>query len=148
MLDHFNVPEQRPGEGRGQEHPVHYDDWDAPGEDGLAVYAERTLDCEVRAIVGDPYKYTPPKAPLDLAEAEAFLAEGEKTFDQFVERFGEPCAERIWYFYELPPEDGEPRYLRMIVDYNDKTVSGFSLVDDRRWLCRLFEKEEQPEKQK
>lgn len=127
---------------------VHYDDWDIPAEDGLAVYAQRTLDCEVRAIAGDPYKYTPPEAPLDLAQVEAFLAEGEKTFDQFVERFGEPCAERIWYFYELPPEDGSPRYLRMIVDYNDKTVSGFSLVDDRRWLCRLFEKEEQPEKQK
>lgn len=124
---------------------VHYDDWDIPGEDGLSVYAERTLDCQVRAIRGDPYKYTPPQAPLDLAQVEAFLADGEKTYDQFVERFGEPCAERIWYFYELPPEDGVPRYLRMIVDYNDKTVSGFSLVDDRQWLCRLFEEEEQPD---
>ena len=35
----------------------------------------------------------------------------------------------------------------MIVDYNDKTVSGFSLVDDRQWLCKLFQ-EEQPEIQK
>ena len=126
---------------------VQYDDWEIPGEEGLAVYAERTLDCQVRAIRGDPYKYTPPEAPLDLAQVETFLAEGEKTFDQFVERFGEPCAERIWYFYELPPEDGSPRYLRMIVDYNDKTVSGFSLVDDRQWLCKLFQ-EEQPEIQK
>ncbi len=123
---------------------VCYDDWDIPYEDGLSVYAERTLDCEVRAIRGDAYKYTPPEAPLDLGEVEAFLAEGEKTYDAFVERFGEPCAERIWYFYELPPEDGVPRYLRMIVDYNDKTVSGFSLVDDRQWLCKLFE-EEQPD---
>ena len=32
----------------------------------------------------------------------------------------------------------------MIVDYNDKTVFGFNLVDDRQWLCRLFEEEEQP----
>ena len=121
---------------------VRYDDWDIPAGDGLAVYAERTLDCEVRAIRGDAYKYTPPQAPLDLGEVEAFLSTGEKTYDEFVARFGEPCAERIWYFYQLPPEDGAPRYLRMIVDYNDKTVSGFCLVDDTKWLGRLFEEEE------
>lgn len=119
---------------------VHYDDWDIPNEDGLSVYAERTLDCEIRAIEGEPYKYTPPKAPLDLGEAEAFL-DRPRTYDAFVEQFGEPCAVNIWYFYELPPEDGAPRYLRMNVDYNDKTVFGFSLVDDRQWLCRLFEEE-------
>ena len=121
---------------------VCYDDWEIPAEDGLAVYAQRTLDCEVRAIRGDAYKYTPPEAPLDLGEVEAFLSTGEKTYDEFVARFGEPCAERIWYFYQLPPEDGAPRYLRMIVDYNDKTVSGFCLVDDTKWLGRLFEEEE------
>lgn len=121
---------------------VHYDDWDIPAEEGLAVYAERTLDCPVRAIESRPYKYTPPAAPLDLDEAEEFLAGGERTYDEFVARFGEPCAVNIWYFYELPPEDGAPHYLRMIVDYNDRTVAGFSVVDDRQWLCRLFEKEE------
>lgn len=121
---------------------VCYDDWDIPAGDGLAVYAERTLDCEVRAIRGDAYKYTPPQAPLDLGEVEAFLSTGEKTYDEFVARFGEPCAENIWYFYELPRSDGVPRYLRMVVDYNDKTVSGFSMVDDTQWLCKLFEKEE------
>lgn len=120
---------------------VWYDDWDIPWEEGLAVYAQRTLDCEVRSIEGKAYKYTPPAAPLDLGEAEAFLAEGEKTYDQFRARFGEPCAENIWYFYELPPSDGAPRYLRMIVDYKDKTVGGFCMVDDTRWICRLFEPE-------
>ena len=73
---------------------------------------------------------------------EAFLSTGEKTYDEFVARFGEPCAEKIWYFYELPRSDGVPRYLRMVVDYNDKTVSGFSMVDDTQWLSKLFEKEE------
>lgn len=120
---------------------IWYDDWDIPKEEGLAVYAERTLDCEVRAIEGRAYKYTPPEAPLDLAQVEDFLADGEKTYDQFVERFGEPCAVNIWYFYELPPEDGAPRYLRMSVDYNDKTVSSFCVVDDTQWLYRLFEEE-------
>lgn len=122
---------------------VHYDDWDIPPTDGLDVYAERTLDCQVRAIEGRAYKYTPPQAPLDLDEVEAFLAGGEKTYDDFVERFGEPCAVNIWYFYELPPEDGAPRYLRMNVDYNDQTVFGFSMVDDRQWLCRLFQPQEE-----
>lgn len=121
---------------------VHYDDWDIPAEEGLAVYAERTLDCEVRAIESRPYKYTPPAAPLDLDEVEEFLAGGERTYDEFTARFGEPCAVNIWYFYELPPEDGAPRYLQMIVDYNDRTVGGFFMVDDRQWLCRLFKKEE------
>ena len=105
--------------------------------------SERTLDCQVRAIEGRAYKYTPPQAPLDLDEVEAFLAGGEKTYDDFVERFGEPCAVNIWYFYELPPEDGAPRYLRMNVDYNDQTVFGFSMVDDRQWLCRLFQPQEE-----
>ena len=122
---------------------AHYDDWDIPPTDGLDVYAERTLDCQVRAIEGRAYKYTPPQAPLDLDEVEAFLAGGEKTYDDFVERFGEPCAVNIWYFYELPPEDGAPRYLRMNVDYNDQTVFGFSMVDDRQWLCRLFQPQEE-----
>lgn len=125
---------------------VWYDDWDIPAGEGLAVYAERTLDCEVRAIEARAYKYTPPEAPLDLGEVEAFLSAGERTYDQFVARFGEPCAENIWCFYELPPEDGAPRYLRMLVDYNDKTVFGFCLVDDTQWLCRLFEGETEPEK--
>lgn len=121
---------------------VHYDDWDIPAEEGLAVYAERALDCPVRAIESRPYKYTPPEAPLDLGEVEEFLAGRERTYDEFVARFGEPCAVNIWYFYELPPEDSTPRYLRMIVDYNDRTVGGFCMVDDRQWLCRLFKKEE------
>ena len=42
---------------------VHYDDWDIPGEDGLSVYAERTLDCQVRAIRGTPTSTPRPRPP-------------------------------------------------------------------------------------
>ena len=79
---------------------------------GLTVRAEKTAECEIRAICGEPLEYTRTERTIDIEEVKLFLNKNTKTED-FRERFGEPNAEHIYLYYELPSEDGKLRYLRI-----------------------------------
>ena len=79
---------------------------------GLTVHAERTAECEIRAIDGNAFEYTRMERTIDIEEVKSFLKNNRKTED-FLERFGEPNAEDIYLYYELPSENGKPRYLRI-----------------------------------
>jgi len=114
--------------------------WKYPSERGLTVFAEDSLDCEVRAIKGYPYKYRVTGRGPGLEAAEQFL-EKNNSYSAFVEHFGEPNAVDIYHFYGLSLEDGEPRYLVLSVDEKEDRIRNASVADDLEWLETVWEKE-------
>ncbi len=113
------------------------DDWKRPDTTGLTVYSERTLDCEVRCIEGHPYQYTLADSPLNAEEVKDFLNASD-SYTDFVEHFGEPNAVEGYYIYELSEENGNPRYLKMIVLEESDEVYDANVVDDFDWLYTLW----------
>ena len=82
---------------------------------GLTVYSEQTLDCEVRLIEGKLHKYTPTEQFLNIDAVKEFL-DSCYSYVEFVNQFGEPNAFRAYYYYELPLQDGAPRYLKISLE--------------------------------
>ncbi|MBQ9142924.1 MAG: Ig-like domain-containing protein [Lachnospiraceae bacterium] len=117
------------------------DGWKYPSERGLTVFAEDSLDCEVRAIQGNPHKYKVTGRVPGLDAAVQFLEENN-SYSAFVEHFGEPNAVDIYYFYGLPMENGEPRYLVLSVTEKTDSIRKASVADDLEWLEIVWEKEE------
>lgn len=117
------------------------DGWKYPSERGLTVFAENSLDCEVRAIQGNPRKYEETGNGPDLEAAVQFLEENN-SYSAFVEHFGEPNAVDIYHFYGLPLEGGEPRYLVLSVTEKTDSIQSASVADDLEWLETVWEKEE------
>lgn len=111
--------------------------WDWPEEYGLVVCAGRTLEREVRCIEDSLFQYTPME-PLERAEVEAFLDGREHcSYADFVARFGEPSIDRNHFFYELPPENGEPLYLR-VSDGRSGEIQSISVVGTFQWREYLW----------
>lgn len=110
---------------------------------GLTVYADAQLDCEVRCVEGYPRKFTAETEPLNEGAAKAFLKDSNN-FSEFTDCFGEPCSPGFSsqipindYVYELPTENGESRYLRILV-HNGEIISA-DVVDTFEWLYKLWE---------
>ena len=84
------------------------------GDLGLAVYDGPPVEGEIRGAEMLPLPWET-SAVLDLDEVQSFLGQGNPTYSGFVERFGPPGS--IWTdtnaYYELPPEDGQRRYLEI-----------------------------------
>lgn len=114
---------------------------DPPPGPGLDVRTGYPLDCEVRAVGGYPLQYVPGGGPLDEAAVEAFVKQ-DNGWEAFNERFGEPnAASGLSYYYELPMEDGQPRYLDVSVDYVDNSIFSVSVADDRKWLYEIWDED-------
>lgn len=109
-------------------------------EPGMTVCCDRTLDCEVRAVEGEAYEYAPGDTPLNPEGVKAFL-ESSNDYSEFVERFGVPNAVNIYYIYELPDENGQPRYLRLTVLEDSDEIHSANVVDDFKWQYTLWEAE-------
>ena len=103
------------------------------GREGFYLHAEKTLDCEIRTIDSKPYRYTATDRTIDADEVKKFL-DSSNSFSSFTERFGEPNAsEWVFYYYELPKENGEPRYLEINGD-NDGIIDSATIVDDFKFV--------------
>lgn len=122
---------------------LQYGDKDAawPDTPGLSVCTDYPLDCQVRAIDGRPYKYTPSKRTLTETEAAAFLKNTNR-YSAFLEEFGEPNAQNIYCIYELPTKDNKPYYLSLGIDEQKDTIYGASVVDDFGYIRTLWKEEE------
>ena len=83
--------------------------------DGLTVAADCPGDYETRRIGDSAYIFTPTDRSLSPEELTAFL-QADRDWAAFLDRFGPPNAES-WpssYYYELLPEDGQPRYAHIL----------------------------------
>lgn len=83
---------------------------------GVHAISEFTVDGEVRTINRHPAVFTPMDREMDVEEAVAAL-EKSNLYSDFEVQFGEPNAVSIdiEFSYELPEENGEPRYLLLLV---------------------------------
>ncbi len=116
-------------------------DFQAPGLRVLTEeQLERPVEGEIRVVRGDPILYTP-AAVLDEAEAAAFLQQ-DASYTAFVERFGPPCGGWVYAYYELPPENGEPRYLCMSWDEGNDEIYSASVCDEVESLRLVWKQEE------
>lgn len=107
---------------------------------GLMVYNTRTLECDFRLIENYLYDYVPIDRQLDVAEVKAFL-ETSNSYQKFLEEFGEPNAGCNFYFYELPPEEDEPRYLKVYNIRNTDEIHSVDLVNDLKYIETLWEED-------
>ena len=108
---------------------------------GLYLYAEKNLECDIRTIDGRPRRYTPTNQTINVEEVRDFL-KSSCSFSGFVERFGEANAKSPiveYYYYELPKEKGEPRYL--LVCEHDGEIYGVTIVDDFKFVELVWENE-------
>ena len=97
---------------------------------GLYLHSEKNLGCEIRTIAGKPVRYTPTNHAINIEEVQEFL-KSYSSFSEFIEMFGEANAkspEVDYYYYELPKENGEPRYL-CVSEYKG-VIHSITIEDD------------------
>ncbi len=104
---------------------------------GLTVHADTTIESEIRCISGHPYMYTTSTEPLNVDAIRNFF-KVSNSFSEFTKQFGHPNAENIYYYYELPIESGEHRYLEIGTD-ND-TIYGATVVNEFEYIETIYNK--------
>ncbi len=117
-------------------------DW--PEGMGLHLQLSYPLEWETRLVNDDPLRYEAGDTISDVDEVTAFLDGGEKTVDDFEERFGQPCCVS-WtgdgrVYYEL--DDGEgPHYLEVNATAPDEPIYSAYVVDERGVVEKVWDKD-------
>ena len=117
-------------------------DW--PEGTGLHLRLSYPLEWETRLVNDDPLRYEVGDTISDVDEVTAFLDGGEKTVDDFEERFGQPCCVS-WtgdgrVYYEL--DDGEgPRYLEVNATAPDEPIYSAYVVNERGVVEKVWDKD-------
>lgn len=122
----------------GEDYGYHWyeDGFQHSDDPGLTVCWAHSSGIPIRCVQGLPYRFIPGREPIAEAEVLSFL-ETCTSFDDFVERFGEPCANwDLSYIYGLPDENGEKRYLELVAD-GEKIYSA-SVVSEVDWLRSVW----------
>ena len=111
---------------------VRYDNLKIIDSVGLTVHADATVENEIRCISGYPYMYSASAEPLNIESVREFF-KVSNSFSEFTKQFGQPNAENIYCYYELPVENGEYRYLQIGTDndriYNAAVVNALEYIE-------------------
>lgn len=115
-------------------------DW--PEGTGLHLRLSYPLEWETRLVNDDPLRYEAGDTISDVDEVTAFLDGGEKTVDDFEERFGRPCCVS-WtgdgrVYYELDDREG-PRYLEVNATAPDESIYSAYVVDERGVVEKVWD---------
>lgn len=115
-------------------------DW--PEGMGLHLRLSYPLEWETRLVNDDPLRYEAGDTISDVDEVTAFLDGGEKTVDDFEERFGRPCCVS-WtgdgrVYYELDDREG-PRYLEVNATAPDEPIYSAYVVDERGVVKKVWD---------
>ncbi len=116
-------------------------DW--PEGTGLHLRLSYPLEWETRLVNDDPLRYEAGDIISDVDEVTAFLDEGEKTVDDFEERFGHPCCVS-WLgdghvCYELADDGEVPRYLEVNATAPDEPIYSAYVVDERDAVEKVWD---------
>ncbi len=109
--------------------------------EGLHIYAENNLECEIRTIDSYPLRYTQTNYPINIKEVKEFI-KSSCSFPEFVDRFGEANAKSPvvnYYYYELTKENDEPRYL--CIGEHNEIIDSITIVDDFKFIEMIWENE-------
>ncbi len=104
---------------------------------GLTVHADATIDNEIRCISGHPYMYSTSTESLNISDISNFF-KTSNSFSEFTKQFGFPNAENIYFYYELPIESGEHRYLQ--IEMHNDTIYGAAVVNEFEYLETIYAK--------
>lgn len=118
-------------------------DW--PEGTGLHLQLSYPLEWETRLVNDDPLRYEAGDTISDVDEVTAFLDGGEKTVDDFEERFGLPCCVS-WtgdgrVYYELVDDGEGPRYLEVNATSPDEPIYSAYVVDERGVVEKVWDKD-------
>ena len=116
-----------------------YDELKTVDSVGLTVHADTTIDNEIRCIYGHPYMYSSSTEPLNIGDIRTFF-KTSNSFSEFTKQFGQPNAENIFCYYELPIESGEHRYLQISTD--DDTIHSATVVNEFEYIETIYNKNE------
>lgn len=121
---------------------LRYDDsgveW--PNTDGLSVCTDYSLDCEIRVIDKEPYKYTQLDRTITEEQVLDFLETSHK-YSDFVKQFGEPNAEHIYHYYEFLGDDGKIYYMNVGDDDRKDLIYGIYLDDEFDYVRTIWKEE-------
>ncbi len=107
---------------------------------GLYVFAQTTLDCEIRAIGGFPYEFTPRETVISVDDVKGFL-KTNTSFSDFVALFGEANVnDGDNCYYEADLVDGKPRYVEIYEE--NGVITSVDVVDDFRFIESIYEASE------
>lgn len=110
-------------------------------------------DYETRRIDAEPYVFTPIERTITQKEIESTL-HSERSIASFIEKYGEPNVIKDYsnsngthYFYELVPDNEEPRYLEIVAVGDDIIIDLCNICgteEDLLWFDDngLLEKDE------
>ena len=104
---------------------------------GLTVHAEATTENEIRCIDGSPYIYSASTKPLNLDDVRSFFQTSD-SYSEFIRQFGQPNAENIYRYYELPMENGESRYLQIGLENRKKSICSASIVNEFKYIETVY----------
>lgn len=116
-------------------------DW--PEGAGLHLRLSYPLEWETRLVNDDPLRYEAGDTIPDVDDVTAFLDGGEKTVDDFEERFGRPCCVS-WtgdgrVYYELAGDGEGPRYLEVNATAPDEPIYSAYVVDERDVVEKVWD---------
>jgi hypothetical protein len=110
---------------------LRYDNLKIAESVGLTVHTDAKIDGEIRCIDGYPYMYSSATEPLNIDDVRNFF-KTSNSFSEFTKQFGQPNAEQIYCYYELPAENGEHRYLQ--IGTHNGTIYGAAVVDEFEYI--------------
>lgn len=116
-------------------------DW--PEGVGLHLRLSYPLEWETRLVNDGPLRYEAGDTIPDVDDVTAFLDGGEKTVDDFEERFGRPCCVS-WtgdgrVYYELAGDGEGPRYLEVNATAPDEPIYSAYVVDERDVVEKVWD---------
>ena len=118
-------------------------DW--PDTPGLHLELSYPLQWETRLVNDDPLRYEAGDTIPDVDDVTAFLDGGEKTVDDFEERFGRPCCVS-WtgdghVYYELAGDGEDPRYLEVNATVPDEPIYSAYVVGERGVVEKVWDED-------
>lgn len=114
----------------------HEGDWPDSGEMGAFLYADSSDEFPVRPIDGSMCRYDDSTPPLREEDVRKQLEESDN-WSTFQQRFGQPNAFFVFWYYELQRGDGTTTYLRLSVDKWDDEIFSADVVGEFEWLYDL-----------
>ena len=106
---------------------------------GLTVHADATVEKEIRCISGHPHMYSSSTDPLNIGDVRSFF-KTSNSFSEFTKQFGQPNAENIYCYYELPIEGGKHRYLQIGM-HNDEIFSA-AVVNEFEHIETIYDEKD------
>ena len=114
-----------------------------PDTPGLHPELAYPLQWETRLVNDDPLRYEAGDVIPDVDDVAAFLDEGEKTIDDFEERFGQPCCVSWlgdgYVYYELADDGEGPRYLEVNATASDEPIYSVYVVGERDVVEKVWD---------